>query len=185
MNDVEFFFYVYRRSVEDSLQQYCFEKSRYSNQSSPLKMASNDMYDPNQNKYIHFDGNMMTTLLSSSVTNINHATSNSQPQTGSCHHHHQLVNGNANSNCGNNKTNMNGNSNGLSSNVLHPALLNIINEAQGMKFRGKYQHFQHTMQQSMRRKAYAKCWTGRLHDYRLAVLIFAYTQMSLLDVFFA
>lgn len=147
------------------------------------------MYDPNQNKYIHFDGNMMTALLSSSVTNINHATSNSQPQTGSCHHHHQLqhVNGNANSNCANNKANVNGNANGLPSNVLHPALLNIINEAQGMKFRGKHtNHIEKT-------KCIHKASIGTLYDILLEMSIHTYivhvhslrTRISPLDIFFS
>lgn len=131
-----------RKSVEESLQQFRNEKNRYLNQSSsPIKMVATEMYDPNQNKYQNYDGNVITSQFSSSVTNINHSTSNNQPQS-SAYHHHQLQTdrfsmGNANVNGINNKNNCNGNSNGLSSAVLHPALLNIINEAQGLKFRGQ------------------------------------------------
>lgn len=136
-----------RRSVEESLQQFRNEKNRYLNQTStPIKIISNEMYDPNQNKYQNYNGNIITAQLSSSVTNINHATNNSQPQASS-YHHHQLQHdrysmGNANLNGVNNKNSCNGNSNGLSSAVLHPALLNIINEAQGMKFRGEFRFIQ-------------------------------------------
>lgn len=133
------------------------------------------MYDPNQNKY-HDGGqilpNNITTSLSSSVTNVNHGTSNTQsPQSSPYHYHHQqqhhqqqqsqqqhlhhhlqmhasdrFSTGSASLNgmmINSNKSNgINVNSNGLSSGVLHPALLNIINEAQGMKFRGKSQALQ-------------------------------------------
>lgn len=149
-----------RRGVEESLQQFRNEKNRYLNRSSsPSKLISNDSFDPNQNKYHHFDGNILTSPLSSSVTNINHTPSNCQPQTSSYnhhhHHHHHLYHqlqqqqqqqhgnerfsmGNANLNGMSNKIHCTGNSTGLSSAVLHPALLNIINEAQGMKYRGTY-----------------------------------------------
>lgn len=113
--------------------------------------------------------NINTSSLSSSVTNINHGTCNTQsPQSSPYHHHqqhqqqqqsqqqqqhlhhHMQMHGNDRFSTGSaslngmmiNSNKSNGihvNSNGLSSGVLHPALLNIINEAQGMKFRGKLQ----------------------------------------------
>lgn len=82
-------------------------------------MIASDFYDPNQN----------------SAININHGNS----QIHSYHQHHsndRYTTGNTNMNCGNNNNNNNGNMNGLSSAVLHPALLNIMNDAQGMKYRG-------------------------------------------------
>lgn len=167
-----FHIHVYRRSVEESLQQYRNEKNRHLMQSSSPqhKLCANDVYDPNQNKY-HDGGqiltNNMTTSLSSSVTNVNHGTSNTQsPQSSPYHyhqqqqqsqqqhlHHHLQMHGSDRFSTGSaslngmmintNKSNgINVNSNGLSSGVLHPALLNIINEAQGMKFRGKSQTLQ-------------------------------------------
>lgn len=124
--------------------------------------GANDAYDPNQNKYhdggpilINTTSNNISSALSSSVTNVNHGTQS--PQSSPYHHHQQqqlqhhhlqmhandrFSTGSASSNgmmINSNKTNgINVNSNGLSSGVLHPALLNIINEAQGMKFRGTF-----------------------------------------------
>lgn len=122
--------------MEERLQQYRNEKNRYLNQSSPMKKSSN-VYDPNQNNSHNLDGNKMTATLSSSVTNI------SQPNTSSYHHHHHHqsdVSGrfsmeNANG-VNNNKSIINGDSNALSSTILHPALLNIINDTHGLNFRG-------------------------------------------------
>ncbi|XP_055316191.1 putative uncharacterized protein DDB_G0286901 isoform X2 [Sitodiplosis mosellana] len=142
-----------RRSVQENLQHYRNEKNRYLNQSSPnKKLVASEFYDPNQNKYHNhkLDGNISTTpqSISSSATNINHTSNNSQMHsyhhkpfqhmnerynTGSAH-----INGiNNNNNNNTTTTNTNGNMNGLSSAVLHPALLNIMNEAQGMKFRDR------------------------------------------------
>lgn len=103
--------------------------------------------------------------LSSSITNINHGTCNAQQQHSPYHHavqkqqlqlqqppqhlhHHIQMHGNDRFSTGNNNLNgmmmmnsnksaVNVNANGLSSGVLHPALLNIINEAQGLKFRDR------------------------------------------------
>ncbi|XP_031633271.1 GATA zinc finger domain-containing protein 14 isoform X2 [Contarinia nasturtii] len=132
-----------RRSVQENLQQFRNEKNRYLNQYSSNKMSANDYYDPNQNKYHKLDGTSQS--ISSSATNINHATANnnSQAQLHSYHHYQQQqhdrystgnghLNGTNNNNC-----NTNGNMNGLSSAVLHPALLNIMNDAQAMKFRDR------------------------------------------------
>lgn len=112
-------------------------------------MVSNEFYDPNQNKYHKVDGHILATSQSnsSSASNIHSsAMNNTQSPIHSYHHHnHQLQytndrynNGTAHINGTNNNNNTNGNMIGLSSAVLHPALLNIMNEAQGMKFRGKY-----------------------------------------------
>lgn len=160
-------FLIYRRSVEESLQQYRNEKNRHLIRSSSPQNKScgaNDAYDPNQNKYhdggqilINTTTNNITTALSSSVTNISHGTQSPQ---GSPYHHHQQqqqqhlhlqLHGNDRFSTGSaslngmminsNKSNaINVNSNGLSSGVLHPALLNIINEAQGIKFRGRFHY---------------------------------------------
>lgn len=142
----QFSFFPCRRSVQENLQHYRNEKNRYLNQSTPNKMiVTSEFYDPNQNKYHHkLDGNILATpqSISSSATNINHAANNPQLHSYQYHHHHQQFqhmndrynNGGTNNNNNNNTTN--GNMNGLSSAVLHPALLNIMNEAQGMKFRG-------------------------------------------------
>lgn len=129
--------------------------------------GANDGYDPNQNKY-HDGGqilinttNNINTALSSSVTNVNHGTQS--PQSSPYHHHqqqqllqhhHLQMHGNDRFSTGSaslngmmiNSNKSNGisvNSNGLSSGVLHPALLNIINEAQGMKFRGTFHYTKH------------------------------------------
>lgn len=109
-------------------------------------MASNDFYDPNQNKYHKLDGNVSTASqsISSSATNITHQTANnSLSQMYSNHHHQSQMNDRYNTRhahmngTNNNNNNINnGHMNGLSSAVLHPALLNIMNETQGMKFRG-------------------------------------------------
>lgn len=111
-------------------------------------LVTSEYYDPNQNKYHKLDGNILTTpqSISSSATNINHTPNNSQLHSYHHQHHQQFQHmneryntGNANhngTNNNNNNNNNNGHMNGLSSAVLHPALLNIMNEAQGMKFRG-------------------------------------------------
>lgn len=131
-----------RRSVQENLQQLRNEKNRYLNQYSSNKMA--DYYDPNQNKYHKLDGMPQSQSISSSATNINNSTNHSQAQLHSYHHSYQLQQqhmndcystGNGNLN-GTNNNNCNTNGNGLSSAVLHPALLNIMNDAQAMKFRG-------------------------------------------------
>lgn len=133
--------------------------------SSQTKLIANDVYDPNQNKYNsnydngHILSSNHSNSLSSSITNINHGnTCNTQQhhspyhhqkqQPQHLHHHLQMHGGSDRFSTGNtnlngmmmmnsNKSAVNVNSNGLSAGVLHPALLNIINEAQGMKFRGK------------------------------------------------
>lgn len=76
---------------------------------SSNKLNANEFYDPNQNKYYK-------------MNNINNG-------------HHIITNGNVN--------NINGNGN-IGTSVLreryqHPALVAIINEAQGIKFRGEFQ----------------------------------------------
>lgn len=153
MFSFQFMSFLCRRSVQENLQHHRNEKNRYLNQSTPNKMiVTSEFYDPNQNKYHHkLDGNILATpqSISSSATNINHTANNPQLQSYQYHHHHQPFQhmneryntGNAHINGGTNKNNnnnniTNGNMNGLSSAVLHPALLNIMNEAQGMKFRG-------------------------------------------------
>lgn len=126
-----------RRSVQEN---YRNEKNRYLNHSSPNKMVSTEYYDPNQNKYHKVDGYNLATSQSnsSSATNINNGTgNNTQSQIHSYLHHHQLQQ-HSNEFSANNNNNSNGNMIGFSSAVLHPALLNIMNEAQGMKFRGNH-----------------------------------------------
>lgn len=126
-----------RRSVQENFRN---EKNRYLNHSSPNKMVSTEYYDPNQNKYHKVDGYNLTTSQSnsSSATNINNGTvNNTQSQIHSYLHHHQLQQ-HSNEFSANNNNNSNGNMIGFSSAVLHPALINIMNEAQGMKFRGNH-----------------------------------------------
>lgn len=120
------------------------EKNYDWNQASPNKLSLNDYYDSNQNKYHKLDGTPQSP--STSATNI--IPTNYSPSQ-RYHHHHQfqhfndrynMANGNLNTtNNNNNSNNSNATINGLPSVALHPALLNIINESQGTKFRGKYQ----------------------------------------------
>lgn len=84
------------------------------------KLNANEAYDSNQNKYYKMNGLQHSPILN-----------------GNGNHHHYA----------NHITNGNGNGNGVSSAVReryqHPALLALINEAQGMKFRGKSQTTEH------------------------------------------
>lgn len=103
------------------------EKNRYINQSFK-KMVSNDLYEP--------DGNILTTpqSFSSSTTNLNQIANNPTSQSNSYHHQFQLANDRSNLR----NANPNGpmNKNILSSAIVHPAFLNIRNDAQEIKFRG-------------------------------------------------
>lgn len=122
-----------RRNVEENLQQIRNEKNRNWNQASP---ALKDYYDSNQNKYNKLDGNVLSTpqSTSTSATNINQMNFSASQIHQYMNDRYNMGNGNSYSSNNNN----NGNMNGLSSAVLHPALLNIMNEAQGIKFRGQY-----------------------------------------------
>lgn len=99
-----------RRSIaQDSLQHTRNEKSRYTNQSSN-KLASIERHDPNRNK---------------------------------CHKLNDMILTDRNNSNGNlNSTNSNSDGNVMGSAVMreryqHPALITIMNEMQGMNFRGK------------------------------------------------
>lgn len=103
----ERFWFPYRYSVQEKIIRNRTEEERYSIRSSN-KLNANELYDPNQNKYYK-------------MNNINNG--------------HHLITNNGNGN------NVNGNGNTATS-VLreryqHPALVAIINEAQGIKFRGE------------------------------------------------
>lgn len=102
---------IYRYSVQEKIIRNRTEEERYSIRSSN-KLNANELYDPNQNKYYK-------------MNNINNG--------------HHLITNNGNGN----NVNGNGNGNGnIATSVLreryqHPALVAIINEAQGIKFRGE------------------------------------------------
>lgn len=135
------------------------ERNRPQISSSPSKLGTNEFYDPNQNKCYKFNGNILLGQqpISSSVTNINSNVNNQQSQHihpyHHYHHHYQHVTDRNNTNSNGNNGFNNDNSNNTSStsnngNVnstplamarerqQHPALISIMNEAQGMKFRG-------------------------------------------------
>lgn len=100
-----------RRSIaQESLQHTRNEKSRYTNQSSN-KLASIERHDPNRNK-CHKLNDMISTDRNNLNGNLNSANSNSD-----------------------------GNVMGSTSIVMrdryqHPALITIMNEMQGLNFRG-------------------------------------------------
>lgn len=106
------FLFFNRRSIaQDSLQYTRNEKSRYTNQSSN-KLASIERHDPNRNK-CHKLNDMISTDRNNLNGNLNSTNSNSD-----------------------------GNVMGSASVVMreryqHPALITIMNEMQGMNFRGK------------------------------------------------
>lgn len=133
------------------------ERNRPQISSSPNKLGTNEFYDPNQNKCYKFNGNILLGQqpISSSVTNINSNLNSQQSQHvhpyHHYHHHYQHVTDRNNTNSNGNNGLNNDNSNNTSSNngnvnstplvmarerQQHPALISIMNEAQGMKFRG-------------------------------------------------
>lgn len=128
------------------------EEDRYSIRST-TKLNANEFYDPNQNKYYKVNGNIVTvkpTMTSSPMhhNGINGGGINIDSNGHHHHHHHHnhiINNGNGNANNGNNGGGGNHNGNVvvapaaiIRERYQHPALVAIINEAQGIKFRGKF-----------------------------------------------
>lgn len=140
--------HTHRYSVQEKILRNRNDEDRYSIRST-TKLNANEFYDPNQNKYYKVNGNIVTVkpAMSSSPMHhngINGAGSNidSNGHHHHYHHNHIINNGNGNANNGNNGGNNNGNVAVAPAAIIreryqHPALLAIMNEAQGIKFRGK------------------------------------------------
>lgn len=121
-----------RYSVQEKILRNRNEEDRYSIRSTN-KLNANEFYDPNQNKYYKMNGNIFATKPSA-MQNGNDGNGSVGPQH---HHHNHIINN------GNGNGNANNNGNVVGSSVIreryqHPALVAIINEAQGIKFRGKH-----------------------------------------------
>lgn len=131
--------FLCRYSVQEKILRNRNEDDRFSIRSAN-KLNGNELYDPNQNKYYKVNGNIVATRTptASPMHNGNDGHSN---------HHHASNGFDANSNNSingsSNRINMNGNgiaatpSAVLRERYQHPALMAIINESQGIKFRGK------------------------------------------------
>lgn len=138
---------VRRYSVQEKILRHHNEEDRYSIRST-TKLNANEFYDPNQNKYYKVNGNIVAvkpSLTSSPMRNGTNGTGNIDSNGHGHHHHHHhnhiINNGNGIANNANNGNN-NGNVVVAPSAIIreryqHPALVAIINEAQGIKFRGK------------------------------------------------
>lgn len=126
------FFSIYksRYSVQEKILRNRNDEDRYSVRSTANKLNGNELYDPNQNKHYKLNGNMVTTK--SAMASPMHHNGNDAH-----FHHNDNVNGNRHNG------NMNGNNTqAMPSPVIreryqHPALAAIINESQGIKFRGE------------------------------------------------
>lgn len=128
------------------------EEDRYSIRST-TKLNANEFYDPNQNKYYKVNGNIVTVKPTMPSSPMHHNGTNGGgtniDSNGHHHHHHHhnhiINNGNGIANNGNNGSggaNNNGNVVVAPAAIIreryqHPALVAIINEAQGIKFRGE------------------------------------------------
>lgn len=138
----------HRYSVQEKILRNRNDEDRYSIRST-TKLNANEFYDPNQNKYYKVNGNIVTVKSAMSSSPMHHNGINGGginiDSNGHHHHHHHnhiINNGNGNANNGNNGANNNGNVAVAPAAIIreryqHPALLAIMNEAQGIKFRGK------------------------------------------------
>lgn len=145
---------AHRYSVQEKILRNRNEEDRYSIRST-TKLNANEFYDPNQNKYYKVNGNIVTvkpTMPSSPMhhNGINGGVSNIDSNGHHHHHHHNHIINNGNGNA--NNANKGGSGGGIGNNngnvvaapaaiirerYQHPALVAIINEAQGIKFRGE------------------------------------------------
>lgn len=107
---------LHRYSVQEKIIRNRIDDDRYSVRSA-IKMNANELYDPNQNKYYK-------------INNISNG-----------HHNHANGNGNGNILGNGYNGNNNGGTSALRERYQHPALVAIINEAQGIKFRGEEQYY--------------------------------------------